>query len=151
MARTALIIIDMLTTYDFEDAEKLIASVEEMLPQMAELRERALDEGAVTVYVNDSYGDWRSIRCSSSWPAIRSSSRRRSSTCSGRRRWTASCWSGRSPSSASSTRRSTPTSAIVPRDAVASIHPHLAEAALELMERNMRAEIGAASEVQFSR
>jgi nicotinamidase-related amidase len=39
----------------------------------------------------------------------------------------------------------------VPRDAVASIHPHLAEAALELMERNMRAEIGAASEVQFSR
>jgi hypothetical protein len=62
MARTALIIIDMLTTYDFEDAEKLIASVEEMLPQMAELRERALDEGAVTVYVNDSYGDWHSNR-----------------------------------------------------------------------------------------
>src|SRR4051794_34554125 len=117
MARTALIIIDMLTTYDFEDAEKLIPSVEETLPQMAELRERALDEGAVTVYVNDSYGDWHSnrdalleralegeharlvepiapatTRCSSSRPAIRSSSRRRSSTCSGRRTWTASCW-----------------------------------------------------------
>ena len=29
----------------------------------------------------------------------------------------------------------------VPRDAVAHIHEHLAEAALEMMETNMRAEI----------
>ena len=41
MARTALIIIDMLTTCDFEDAEKLIPSVEEALPQLVELREPA--------------------------------------------------------------------------------------------------------------
>jgi nicotinamidase-related amidase len=37
----------------------------------------------------------------------------------------------------------------VPRDAVAHIHEHLADAALELMERNMSAEICAASEVTF--
>jgi nicotinamidase-related amidase len=39
----------------------------------------------------------------------------------------------------------------VPRDAVASIHPHLADATLELMERNMSAEICAASEVELGR
>jgi nicotinamidase-related amidase len=38
---------------------------------------------------------------------------------------------------------------VVPRDAVAHIHEHLAEAALELMERNMDAEIAAASDVRF--
>jgi nicotinamidase-related amidase len=37
----------------------------------------------------------------------------------------------------------------VPRDAVASIHPHLAEAALELMERNMGADVCDAADVEF--
>lgn len=37
----------------------------------------------------------------------------------------------------------------VPRDAVASIHPHLAAAALEMMERNMGARIVVAREVDF--
>jgi nicotinamidase-related amidase len=32
-------------------------------------------------------------------------------------------------------------SVTVPRDAVAHIHDHLADAALEMMERNMRAQI----------
>jgi nicotinamidase-related amidase len=180
MARTALIIIDMLTTYDFEDAEKLIASVEEMLPQMAELRERALDEGAVTVYVNDSYGDWHSNRDAILERALEEEHARLVEPIA--------------PSddalfifkSRHSIFFQTPLEYLlgqeevdrvvlvgqvteqcilysaldayirhlqvsVPRDAVASIHPHLAEAVLELMERNMRAEIGAASEVQFSR
>ncbi len=35
---------------------------------------------------------------------------------------------------------------VVPRDAVAHIHEHLAEAALEMMERNMRAEIRSAAD-----
>jgi nicotinamidase-related amidase len=37
----------------------------------------------------------------------------------------------------------------VPRDAVACIHSHLADAALEMMDRNMDAEIRDASEVDF--
>ena len=38
----------------------------------------------------------------------------------------------------------------VPRDAVAHIHEHLAEAALEMMERNMHAQIGAADEIELT-
>ena len=42
-----------------------------------------------------------------------------------------------------------PLEVVIPRDAVAHIHEHLAEASLELMERNMAAEIVAASDVRF--
>jgi len=38
---------------------------------------------------------------------------------------------------------------VVPRDAVAHIHPHLAEAALEMMERNLHAEVTEAADVRF--
>ncbi|MEV7003793.1 cysteine hydrolase, partial [Streptomyces sp. NPDC093982] len=38
----------------------------------------------------------------------------------------------------------------VPQDAVASIHPHLEAAALEMMDRNMGALIVAAKEVDFA-
>lgn len=37
----------------------------------------------------------------------------------------------------------------VPRDAVAHIHPHLADASLELMELNMSADVCTAAEVSF--
>ena len=57
--RTALIVIDMLNPYDHEDAEKLAESVEEQLPQMVELRERAARaDDTLTVYVNDNYEHW---------------------------------------------------------------------------------------------
>ncbi|MGW2945267.1 cysteine hydrolase, partial [Streptomyces sp. NPDC001226] len=38
----------------------------------------------------------------------------------------------------------------VPKDAVASIHRHLEDAALEMMERNMAARIVRAQEVGFT-
>jgi hypothetical protein len=38
----------------------------------------------------------------------------------------------------------------VPRDAVASIHPHLAEESLELMERSMSAEVVDDADVDFA-
>ncbi|MFF6984613.1 cysteine hydrolase family protein, partial [Streptomyces sp. NPDC008343] len=38
----------------------------------------------------------------------------------------------------------------VPQDAVASIHPHLEAAALEMMDRNMGARIVTAKEVDFA-
>ena len=39
----------------------------------------------------------------------------------------------------------------VPRDAVAHIHEHLAEAAFEMMERNMDADLASADECSFDR
>lgn len=62
MARTALIVCDMLNAYEHEDADKLIESVEQSLPATVRLRDRAREEGALTIYVNDNHGDWESSR-----------------------------------------------------------------------------------------
>src|SRR4051812_17038003 len=62
MPRSALIVIDMLSSYDFEDAEKLVPAVQETLPHIGELVKRAIDEDVLTIYVNDNYGDWHSNR-----------------------------------------------------------------------------------------
>ncbi|MFD0353360.1 cysteine hydrolase family protein [Streptomyces sp. NPDC127110] len=60
MGRTALIVIDMLNTYDHEDAEVLVRSVREALPGVGALIERARDASAPVIYVNDNFGRWRS-------------------------------------------------------------------------------------------
>lgn len=60
MSRNALIVIDMLNTYDHPDAEILIPSVREALPRIVGLIERARDEGVPVIYVNDNFGEWRS-------------------------------------------------------------------------------------------
>ncbi len=60
MPTTALVVIDMLNAYDFDDADKLAESVREALPNIRHLIERARDEGVPIVYVNDNYGDWNS-------------------------------------------------------------------------------------------
>ena len=57
---TALVVIDMLSPYDFEDADALAASAEKVVPNIAKLIERARDEGVAIIYVNDNYGDWNS-------------------------------------------------------------------------------------------
>ena len=57
---SALVVIDMLTTYDFEDAEALAASAEGVVPKIAQLVERARDEDVPIIYVNDNYGHWNS-------------------------------------------------------------------------------------------
>jgi nicotinamidase-related amidase len=62
MPKTALIVTDMISSYDHPDAEKLVASVEERLPQMVDLVERATDEGVHIIYVNDNFGAWNSNR-----------------------------------------------------------------------------------------
>jgi nicotinamidase-related amidase len=58
--KTALLVVDMINAYDFEDAEKLIPSAREAVPNIAALIERAGDEDVDVIYVNDNYGDWRS-------------------------------------------------------------------------------------------
>ncbi|MFF7438076.1 isochorismatase family protein [Streptomyces sp. NPDC008122] len=60
MGRTALIVIDMLNTYEHEDAEVLVCSVREALPGAMALLERARAADAPVVYVNDNFGRWRS-------------------------------------------------------------------------------------------
>ena len=62
MARTALIVCDMLNPYEHEDAGRLTESVERALPGVVRLRERARESGVPTIYVNDNHGDWESSR-----------------------------------------------------------------------------------------
>ena len=57
---SALVVIDMLNTYDFDDADALAESAEEVVPNIAKLLARAEDEDVPIIYVNDNYGDWNS-------------------------------------------------------------------------------------------
>jgi nicotinamidase-related amidase len=57
---TAVCVVDMLNPYDHEDAGPLSRNVEEVVEPIAALVARAGDEGAEIVYVNDNYGDWNS-------------------------------------------------------------------------------------------
>jgi nicotinamidase-related amidase len=58
--RSAVIVVDMLNTYEHEDADRLVSSVERVVEPIAGLVERARDEGVEVIYVNDNYGDWNS-------------------------------------------------------------------------------------------
>jgi nicotinamidase-related amidase len=57
-----VIVVDMLNPYDHEDAEPLMASVRQMLPQLRRLIDSAARRGIAIVYVNDNYGDWSAGR-----------------------------------------------------------------------------------------
>src|SRR3954469_6350214 len=59
MARRALVVIDMINTYDHEAAERLRASAEKVVPVLGEMVKRARDSGAPVIYVNDNFGEWR--------------------------------------------------------------------------------------------
>jgi nicotinamidase-related amidase len=58
--KTALVVIDMLNAYDFEDADALAESAREVVPNIRKLIDRANEEGVPVIYVNDNYGDWNS-------------------------------------------------------------------------------------------
>ncbi|EFL19730.1 isochorismatase family cysteine hydrolase [Streptomyces sp. C] len=60
MPPTALIVIDMLNTYEHEDAEALVASVREALPGITTLLKHARASESPVIYVNDNFGQWRS-------------------------------------------------------------------------------------------
>jgi nicotinamidase-related amidase len=57
---TGLIVVDMLNTYEHEDAEALTSGVERMVEPLSGLIARARDEDVELIYVNDNYGDWNS-------------------------------------------------------------------------------------------
>jgi nicotinamidase-related amidase len=62
MAPSALIVIDMLNPYEHEDADELAANVQGMVAPLRELIERALESDVELVYVNDNYGDFAASR-----------------------------------------------------------------------------------------
>jgi nicotinamidase-related amidase len=60
MARSAVIVVDMLNPYEHEDAEPLTRGVERMVEPLSRLIARARDDAVELIYVNDNYGDWNS-------------------------------------------------------------------------------------------
>jgi nicotinamidase-related amidase len=59
MSRTAVLVIDMMNTYDHPDADKLAPHVGEIIDPLADLVSRAHSRDDVDViYVNDNYGDF---------------------------------------------------------------------------------------------
>lgn len=60
MRNNALIVVDMINTYDHPDADLLVPSVRSALPHIARLIARARAEHVPVIYVNDNFGEWRS-------------------------------------------------------------------------------------------
>jgi nicotinamidase-related amidase len=175
---SALVVIDMINTYDHEDAELLAPAAERVVPVLADLIGRARDAGVPVIYANDNFGLWRSHHGELVESAL---SRPHAGLVEPIRPDDASLFVVKARHSifydtpmsyllwhldvgtvvltGQVTEQCVLYSALdahirhlevtVPRDAVASIHPHLAEAALEMMERNMGARIVLAKELGF--
>ncbi|OBI52351.1 cysteine hydrolase family protein [Mycobacterium sp. E787] len=59
MSDTAVLVVDMMNTYQHPDAEELIPNVEKIMDPLADLVRRARQaDGVDLVYVNDNYGDF---------------------------------------------------------------------------------------------
>lgn len=57
---SALLVIDMLNPYEHDDADALVESVAEIVDPVRSLIERAGGEGVDVIYVNDNHSDWNS-------------------------------------------------------------------------------------------
>ncbi|MDX3854548.1 isochorismatase family cysteine hydrolase [Streptomyces sp. AK02-01A] len=60
MRKSAVVVIDMINTYDHADADLLLPSVTKVVPSVVRLLERARERGVPVIYVNDNFGEWRS-------------------------------------------------------------------------------------------
>jgi nicotinamidase-related amidase len=60
--KAALIVIDMLNTYEHADGEPLKQSARRVVPAIAGLLAKAREQEARIVYVNDNHGDWTAGR-----------------------------------------------------------------------------------------
>ncbi|MBO1330294.1 cysteine hydrolase family protein [Streptomyces sp. VRA16 Mangrove soil] len=56
----AVIVIDMINTYDHQDADLLLPGARKAVPVIAELLAAARARGVPVVYANDNFGQWRS-------------------------------------------------------------------------------------------
>jgi len=168
--RAALLVIDMLNSYDHDDAEPLTRSVAEALPSISGLIDLARRSDTLTVYVNDNHGDWSAGRRELSGDAMRGSApslvepilppvgipfvvKARHSVFYQTQLEYLLRQEGieRLILTGQVTEQCILYSAldayvrhfdvVIPRDAVAHIHADLAEAALRMMEVNMRAQV----------
>lgn len=57
---TALLILDMISRWDFPDGEALLRQALRITPAIAALRDRCHAQGVPVVYANDNRGQWRS-------------------------------------------------------------------------------------------
>ena len=179
MPSTALIVIDMLNAYEHDDADDLAQSMESTLEPIRTLLHRAEDEDVELIYVNDNYSDWNSSQEKLARQALDGRRpdlvepilppddasfviKARHSIfygtpleyLLGQRECERLVLCGQV------TEQCILYSALdayvrhfqvtVPSDAVAHIHEHLAQSALEMMERNMSAEICLAEECDLT-
>jgi nicotinamidase-related amidase len=176
--RTALVVVDMLNTYEHDDAELLTGSVETMVGALSGLIGRARDEGVELIYVNDNYGDWNSSQeelarraCEGARPdLVEPVLPPEDADFVVKARHTIFYMTpleyllgqkeiDRIVLTGQVTEQCILYSAldayvrhlrvVVPRDCVAAIHEDLARAALEMMSRNMRAELTEAAEIRW--
>jgi nicotinamidase-related amidase len=176
---TALIVVDMLNSYEHEDADELTKSVETVVEPLSALIERADRDGAEIIYVNDNYGDWKSSQEDLARQAMDGARRDLvepllppdSADFVLKARHTIFYMTpleyllgqkeiDRVILTGQVTEQCILYSALdayvrhfevsIPRDGVAHIHENLADAALEMMERNMGAEITSCADVKLS-
>jgi len=57
---TALLIIDMISSWDFPDADRLLGPASRIAPRIATLKRRCAAENIPAIYANDNRGHWRS-------------------------------------------------------------------------------------------
>jgi len=57
---SALLVIDMVSTWRFPDADKLLPAALKIAPTIARLKSRCKEAGIAIVYANDNQGRWRS-------------------------------------------------------------------------------------------
>jgi nicotinamidase-related amidase len=167
---TALIVTDMLNRYDHEDAERLRESVRTIIDPMRTLLDGAREREMLTVYVNDNHGDWSAGRPELMQYALAGRDRDLVEPIVPAEDLAFIVKARHSVFYETQLdyllRRSDITrliiigqvteqcilysaldayvrhyEVVVPRDAVAHIHPDLADAALQMMQRNMRATI----------
>ena len=58
----AVIVTDMLNRYEHEDAEPLLESVRDVVPRLSGLIAEARERELLVAYVNDNHGDWTAGR-----------------------------------------------------------------------------------------
>jgi len=177
--KTALVVVDMINSYDHPDGEKLRKSVEKAVPKMAGLLKKAKDQDVEIIYVNDNFGAWNSSREELVEAVLDSDAKdlvepikpEKDNAFVVKLRHSIFFETPLSYLLAENdikrvvligqaTEQCILYSALdayirhfevaVPRDAVAHIHEHLAEAALELMELNMSAEIADADSIRLA-
>jgi nicotinamidase-related amidase len=176
---SAVIVIDVLNRYVHDDAEGLMESMREALPGMQRIIASAREAQTMTIYVNDNYGEWGAGRSELSERALRGRSpelvepllppdgtpflvkARHSAFFETQLEYllrrneierlvlvgqvTEQCILYTALDAYVRHYR-----VAVPRDGVAHIHADLAAAALQMMERNMGAEIVLAEECELA-